>query len=163
MPLPSCSSSAAWDDTHDYGTDSKVLLLSAASYFEKAVCDVIIDTALEAGTRPPFANFIQRQALERKYHSMFDWKASNINSFFALFGPACKEELMKLSKRDGLDDAIRDFVYINSERNKLVHGNFAGFSLEATFEEIWGKFSNAKRVVEWLPHQIKNLCSTSEE
>ena len=23
MPLPSCSLSAAWDDTHDYGTDSK--------------------------------------------------------------------------------------------------------------------------------------------
>jgi hypothetical protein len=141
------------------GVATKVLLLSAASFFEKAVCDAILNTALEAGTRPPIATFIQKQALERKYHNLFDWKVSNINSFFGLFGVNCKEELVQLVRRDNLEGAVRDFIYINSQRNKLVHGNFAAYSLEATFEEVWGKFENAKRLVDWLPNQLRDLCS----
>ena len=37
-------------------------------------------------------------------------------------------------------DNIRGFIYINNERNKLVHSNYASYSLEAVYSEIWEKF-----------------------
>jgi hypothetical protein len=143
---------------------AKTLLLAAASFFEKKICEAILACAKNTGTHDIFANFIEKQALERKFHSMFQWEATNINRFLALFGTENKkimEDEIKVSEQ--LSSAMNDFIYINSQRNLLVHNNFAAFNLDAAMDDIWLKFGSAKRLSDWLPEKLTELASEGPE
>ena len=143
---------------------AKTLLLASASYFERRICDTIEETARNAGTAEVFINFINKQALERKYHSMFDWGAKNINSFLGLFGEQHKG-LMKddIKASDELTKAVHDFIFINSQRNLLVHNNFASFSLPVVMDELWIKFQSAKCLSDWFPKKLALLAERLKE
>ena len=132
----------------------KSLLLAAASYFEKQICDAIIEAANSRGSPLFVSEFIRRQALSRKYHTMFNWDAASLNSFFSLFGEEAKSNFIKAVEDDNQKGNIREFIYINGERNKLVHSNFASYSLEAVFEEIWTKFLAAKMFADWFRERL---------
>ena len=54
-------------------TAAKSLLLAAASYFEKAVCEIIKNHARSVWNSLALVSFLDKQALERKFHSFFDW------------------------------------------------------------------------------------------
>ena len=69
---------------------AKSLLLAAASHFERQLCDGIETAAAETGAGAPIVNFISKQALKRKFHTLFDWEKTNINNFLGLFGPEVK-------------------------------------------------------------------------
>jgi hypothetical protein len=134
---------------------AKALLLSAASYFERTVCEIIVGVAKESGTRPLYSAFIDKQALERRYHSMFDWDGKNINKFFGLFGADVRGRLSEKSKNADVAEAVSAFIFIGSKRNLLVHENFAGFSLDVTFPEVYGKYQTAFRLMDWLRVQLR--------
>lgn len=129
---------------------AKTLLLSAASYFERAVCEIIVSSARQGGTRSAYCNFIDKQALERRYHSMFDWRGKNLNQFFGLFGTDAKSRLSEALIADDMTEAAKSFIYIGSQRNLLVHENFAGYSLETTFDEVFDRYHQAFHLLEWL-------------
>lgn len=133
---------------------AKALLLSAASYFERSICDVIVRSAKESGTRHAYCNFIDKQALERRYHAMFDWDKKNINKFFGLFGSDTRDRLAEAVLADNMGDVVKDFLYIGSQRNLLVHENFAGYSLETTFNEVFERYESAFQLVEWLHSKL---------
>jgi hypothetical protein len=142
---------------------SKTLLLAAASFFEKQVCEAILGCAKDTGTSEIFASFIEKQALERKFHSMFQWEATNINRFLALFGTECKKIMEKeIKESEELSSAMNDFIYINSQRNLLVHNNFAAFNLDTAMDDIWLKFKSAKLLSDWLPMRLTELATKPE-
>jgi hypothetical protein len=141
---------------------AKTLLLSAASYFERRVCDVLRDSAVGFGVHNVFVSFIQHAVIDRGFHAMFDWKAANVNKFLGLFGPENKARLVAdLTMYVGSGSAVSDFMYIGSQRNQLVHGNFASFSLAASADEVWAKFESGNKVVEWLPIGLEKLALLS--
>jgi hypothetical protein len=138
---------------------SKTLLLAAASNFERQICEGILTSAKTAGTRDVFVAFMEKQGLERKYHTMFRWEAPNINYFLSRFGEHYKERMELAIRNDEvLSLAARDFIYINSQRNLLVHNNFASFNLDAGLEDIWNEFVSGKRLSDWLQAKLTELA-----
>lgn len=136
----------------------KVLLLSAASYFEHKVSETLLEFVFER-TRGDGAilALVRSKAIERQYHTFFDWKSNNANTFFSLFGPHFKDYMKtQVEKDDGLRDAIRAFLEIGRLRNELVHLNFASFPLEKTVEEIYDLYKIANRFVVCLPDRLRD-------
>lgn len=139
---------------------SKSLLLASASYFERQICDAIERVARGAGTCDLMVNFINRQALERKYNAMFDWNGKNINKFLSLFGPGYKAKMEKeIKDSEALSLAVNDFIFINSQRNLLVHNNYASFALDSAMDELWAKFESGKHLSDWLPERLAELAA----
>lgn len=136
---------------------AKTLLMAAASYFEKRICDDVSRIAETSGTNAIFVNFIEKQALSRKFHTMFNWDAGNINSFLVLFGDDFKKMCSAEIKDNQIRlQSIRDFIFINSHRNLLVHNNFSNFNLNVSFEDIWKKFESAIKILDWLAEKLNN-------
>jgi hypothetical protein len=139
---------------------AKALLLAAASYFERRICDAIETTARETGASAPFVNFLSKQGLERRYHQLFDWEKPNVNRFLGWFGPDCKKMMEEDIKADDvLPVAIKDFMYLGSQRNQLVHKSFASFLLEVSMIEIWAKYQSASRFVDWFPKKLADASA----
>jgi hypothetical protein len=89
--------------------------------------------------------FIRNKALSRQYHTLFDWGAKNCNSFLGLFGDDFKSSFCsKISSDKLLEKSIKDFLEIGRERNRLVHQNYATYSLEKTAKEIFELHTSAK-------------------
>jgi len=86
---------------------------------------------------PELQLFIERKALKRQFHTLFDWDRQKANGFFAMFGDACRDRYKKEYQADAnLSESADSFLEIGSLRNQLVHQNYADFNLSKTAEEI---------------------------
>jgi len=135
----------------------KVLLLSAASYFEDEIKDIILSfVEKNSGNNPMIRSFVKNKALERQYHTYFDWKsAKNANKFFSLFGEEFKNQASgDVKDNSELGESIQAFLEIGNLRNELVHGNFAVFPIEKTVEEIYGLYRSAHQFMEYLSSKL---------
>jgi hypothetical protein len=102
-------------------------------------------------------NFVRNKAIARQYHNWFGWEENNANKFFALFGSEFRSQMNLLVKSsDDLDAAVRAFLEIGSERNKLVHQDYATFSLEKTLDEIYALYLRALPFIEQLPNSLRD-------
>ena len=129
---------------------AKSLLLAAASYFERRITDQILEFARTASGNEVLVEFIKNQAISRKYHTMFDWEANHLNRFFSLFGPKTKQQLSKETSEGVLKKQVEAFISINSERNQLVHQNYASFILTTTTDDLWNRYIDAVGFCDWL-------------
>src|SRR5258708_19751436 len=86
----------------------KALVLSAASYFESLIQDTIVEVVRErAGGTDAILEFVKNKAIERQYHSYFDWNRNNPNKFFTLFGGRFKDFITRrVSRSAALAPAI---------------------------------------------------------
>ena len=141
---------------------TKTLLLSAASYFEHEICR-IIQAFIERKSQNDecVISIVKQKAIERQYHTYFswkDWEKGNANSFFSLFGEVFKEKRSQEIKSDiTLKSAVKAFLEIGNERNKLVHQNFADYTIEKTAEEVYKLYQQAILFIEFLDKQFNNL------
>lgn len=145
-------------------TFRKALLLAAASYFENRICEAIIAFAEDASSgNEGLVEFIKNQAISRRYHTLFEWEKQNANMFFGLFGKAFRD-LMKseVTNDEEFGDAIKAFMEIGRERNRLVHQNYGIFYLEKNTEEIYKLYKTALKFVESIPEKLRQ-CSASNE
>jgi RiboL-PSP-HEPN len=136
----------------------KALLLAAASYFEDRVCNAVLEFVRERATGSALIeNFVRNKAIARQYHSWFSWDANNANQFFGLFGAEFRT-LMGTRVRESPDmqSAIRAFLELGSERNKLVHENYATFAMEKTLDEVYDLYQRSRVFVEVLPSAFKD-------
>jgi hypothetical protein len=134
----------------------KVLLLAVASYFEEKVKQILLDFFQEQ-TTPPLFHFVKNKAIERQYHTFFNWKAANANQFFGLFGEEFKDFMdAEIKDNDTLNDAIRAFMEIGRTRNALVHENFATFPLQKTAKEIYDLYQQALLFLQMLPLLLRH-------
>ncbi len=137
----------------------KALLLAAASHFEKRLTEAVKEFAREVTTVDhPLVSLIETKAVERQYHTWFDWDKRNANKFFRLFGNAFRQHAeKKVDRNDLLNESIRAFLDIGRERNELVHEDFAGFQMNKTSEEIYGLYRSAAVFVDWFPQVIREF------
>jgi hypothetical protein len=81
----------------------KVLVMSAASYFEaeiRSIIEAFVSRASNANAA--VIGLVKNKAIERQFHTYFNWKDRNANVFFSLFGEAfskhCREQLKATEK-----------------------------------------------------------------
>lgn len=136
----------------------KSLLLAAASHFEKIVQIAVVRCVTAWGANcNPLDELVRQKAIERQYHTYFDWKANNANKFLRLFGDGFRKHTNDLCKtQDGMDGAIRAFMEIGRERNRLAHQDFGSYTLEKTMPEIYEAYKSATK----FAHEVETLLLT---
>lgn len=93
---------------------------------------------------PLALNFLQKQALERKYHTLFEWEQKNANKFFGLFGNDFKLYVQQIIKENGiLIEQQKSFLELGNLRNLIVHKGIDTYSLTSDLETIKNKFDNS--------------------
>lgn len=141
----------------------KSLLLAAASFFESALADVIREFAADTvGQDHPLYGMVEKKGIDRQYHTWFDWDRRNANRFFAIFGESFKT-FMETRVRDdpALADAISAFMEVGSDRNALVHQNFASFTVEKTANEIFDRYEKGLPFVVAFRSHLSDYCAVS--
>ena len=130
----------------------KILLLSCASYYETRIVEVIKKFVESKASDERISAFVSNKAISRQYHTYFNWdQTSNINSFLGLFGVDFKDKITAEIKADkDLQEQIKAFLTIGSERNKMVHNNFLECKLDKTFDEIVVLQEKANLFIEYL-------------
>lgn len=134
----------------------KLLVLSAASYFEQVIQDLIVQfVSNQCGSNELVVSLVRAKVIDRQYHAFFDWNGKNANMFFALFGSAFSDSAKEEVCRDeGLDNAIKAFLELGKTRNALVHLNAATYFLEKTDEEIYQLYKKAVHFIKFLSRQF---------
>ena len=132
----------------------KVLILSIASYFEHQILEAVGGLAESAESRQ-LENLVKSKAIERQYHTYFDWTTKNANKFLSLFGQDFKSEVSNEIKGDrSLDEGCRSFLQLGNTRNILVHENFAEQDLDFSLDEIIELYRKSLEFVEFLSKKI---------
>jgi hypothetical protein len=144
----------------------KVLIISAGSYFESRITAILSNfVRVKSNEDERIVNFLKRQAISQKYHTLFSWgeqnkpesPGKNANTFFKLFGDEFKTEVDNdLKSKDKLDESIKAFIEIGHLRNIMVHSNFAEYVYEhKTFDEIFALFRKAEPFLEYLTEKLR--------
>lgn len=137
----------------------KVLLLSAASYFEKEISAILLSFASKVSKSDQrLVKLIDNKVIQRQYHTLFDWNRNNSNPFWSLFGEELKTAARgKIDKSDELKDAEHAFLKLGQQRNLLVHENFAEFTVNTmTVDEIYYTYKKACKFVEFIAEEFSN-------
>jgi coenzyme F420-reducing hydrogenase alpha subunit len=145
-------------------TFKKTLLLSAASYFEEEICKMVQEFVERATQNDKYiVALVKKKAIERQYHTYFQWDGNNANTFFSLFGEEFKEKLKKEIDTDEiLKSSVKAFLELGATRNKLVHLNFASYPLDKTAEEIFTLYKTALVFINFLNKHF-NYSNTEPE
>ena len=131
----------------------KSLIIAAASYFERMVCDFLLKMVDDRTNNfTPVTEFVRTKTISRQYHTFFDWEKLNANHFFNLFGKDFSDKMKnKIKESSDLEEAIKGFMEIGSQRNNLVHNDYATYPLNKTAEEIYESYKRGLRFVKKLP------------
>lgn len=134
----------------------KTILLSAASFFEKEISETVIEFAKShTGNNELVISIIKQKAVNRQYHTYFNWESANANTFFGLFGDEFKTRMtQKIKEDENLDKAIKAFLEIGRERNKMVHQNFAEIVIDKTAEEIYILYQTSIYFIETIKTEL---------
>ena len=138
----------------------KILLIAVASHFERSLQNTVLTFATHViGAEHPLFHLVRNKAIHRQYHTWFNWEDRNANSFFGLFGETFKKHMRdRVQNEDELDSSIKDFLEIGRERNRLVHDDYADFTMEKTSEEIYRLYGSAKLFVERFPGYLQTFA-----
>mgnify|MGYP004521036813 CR=1 FL=1 len=130
----------------------KVLVLSAASYFESVISKYISDYATKvSGSDKRIVTLIENKVIERQYHTFFDWESKNTNKFWSLLGENTKSKVrQQLNSNEHLKAAEQAFIDLGRQRNLLVHENFAEYDVNTTVEEIYTKYKLACEFISFM-------------
>lgn len=142
----------------------KALLLAAVSRFEQKITEAIellLQDELVNGH--PLAVLVYNAAIDRKFYSWFSWKEDNekgVNMFFGLFG---REFGVYARNRISADFTLRQsagsFIRLGNLRNKLVHQDFADYSMNETVEEIYRWYQESIEFVDWVPEVLRSYIN----
>ncbi len=132
---------------------AKVLLLTSASYFERAIISAIEEHLNNGTSSPLIKHFTFHQSVERKFFALFDFSADtkNINGFLSKFGPDFSKWAKEDLKVQGIDMQIQvAFLDLCRLRNSLVHNNYATYDINKTLAEVRSDFDQALKLVRWI-------------
>ena len=135
----------------------KSLLLAAASYFEYRVSNCVADFVHERTSGAILVvAFVKNKAISRQYHTWFNWTDSNANQFFGLFGGEFKQMMVdRVKASEELKTSVQAFMELGSERNKLIHQDFASYAMEKTLDEIYSLYRQALTFVEGIASHLR--------
>jgi hypothetical protein len=134
----------------------KVLLVSAASYFELEIQGMIeIFAGQKSGSNEMLLSLVKNKAIARQYHTYFKWEDGNANNFFALFGESFKTEMKQRCKEDEeLNKSIKAFLELGNLRNLLAHKNFGAYNLDQNLDDIFKMYQKANEFVIFLKNRL---------
>ncbi len=134
----------------------KTILLSSASFFEKEISNTVIEFAKShTDNNELVIEIIKQKAVSRQYHTYFNWESANANAFFGLFGGEFKTRMSQRVKEDeDLDKAIKSFLEIGRERNRMVHQNFAEVVIDKTAEEIYKLYQGSLYFIDTVRNEL---------
>lgn len=143
----------------------KVIVLSAASYFEHLIQDILVNfISRETNDSTKAINFFKKKAIIMQYHTYFTWgekdnpdkAGKNANTFFSLFGDDFKKSVeAEIKANPSLEAAIKAFLEMGHIRNILVHSNFAAYNLDnKTVDEIFELYKNAAPFIEYIKSKL---------
>lgn len=119
----------------------KVFVIACANSFERHFCRKLPDLILP---NELLSYFVKNQALERKYHSLFDWKGKNANKFYGLFGNDFKKQMEAFLKDNAtIKQSEESFIAIGRYRNLVVHEGFDTNPFNEDIKSIKDKFDEA--------------------
>jgi hypothetical protein len=146
----------------------KVIVLSAASYFEHSIQEILVEfISTETNNNIKAISFFKKKAISMQYHTYFSWgeknnpdkPGTNANSFFALFGDEFKKSVDAEIKADPiLAETVKAFLEIGHIRNILVHSNFAAYNLDnKTADEIFKLYKKGLPFIEYLKNKLSSI------
>lgn len=135
----------------------KSLVLAAASYFEHVIRSLVFDLCAERTRNDELVlSLIKQKAIDRQYHTYFDWDQKNANRFFALFGSAFANHMKKrVREKADLHSSVVAFLELGSLRNQLVHRDFATFPMEKTVDETYDLYQRAQAFVDAVTDELR--------
>jgi hypothetical protein len=133
----------------------KILLLSTASWFEFRLCEAMrVFSSVHSQQHAGIEGVIRAKAIERQYHTWFDWKSKSATGFYRLFG-SCGDGLRVAANGEpALKAGEKAFLELGQLRNELVHQNFATFPINLTSEDIYAQYMLAERYISWVESQL---------
>lgn len=129
---------------------AKTLLIAAAGDLERRFCGALLSLFQRQNTPAHLVSFVEHQALDRKFHTLFNWKTNNANGFIGLFGEDKKEELKDILNKEPYDSQLKDFLYIGRTRNEIVHIGLTTASIGNTMDEVYSKYRSALSFVNFI-------------
>lgn len=133
---------------------SKTLIIMGASFFEKCIREAVFEKVKRLSSLS-VSEFCRILAIERKYHSWFNWNNRNANQFFSLFGEHGKLVLReRVLKDEKLCSSVESFMYVGSQRNAIVHEDFASQTITATAAEIMTRIYDALHFVNFVADEL---------
>jgi hypothetical protein len=139
---------------------AKILVLSAASYFESRIVSAVERLADGSGDHR-IAAAMRIKVIKRQYHTYFDWDALKLGPFRSLFGDAVGDALQaKAESDDASERAQRAFLIIGQQRNRLIHGNFATYELPHTLTEWMERYEWASTFVSLVEELLSPSADT---
>jgi len=137
----------------------KVLILSASSYYEHKITDLLSDFVAKKSGDECIVNFLLEGVIKQKYHTLFDWGERDKpqkHKLFTLFGENKKDIVAEIKANAELSETISAFIEIGELRNILVHSNFADYVYEQkTPDEIFTLFQTAEPFLDYLIEKLK--------
>ncbi|MHA4817043.1 HEPN domain-containing protein [Streptomyces aculeolatus] len=134
----------------------KILMLAAASEFEHHVCTHLRMFVKETTSSLRIPYLVDQKAINRQYHTLFDWKVRKAGKFWALFGPDFKKAVeSEISTKEELQDGLSAFLTIGATRNELIHNNYADMTLNTTLDEVHDLYLSGTRFVESIPDLLR--------
>lgn len=140
----------------------KAILVSSTSYFEATLSKIVSEFCRQAtGHNALVPALVEAKAIKRQYHTWFDWKENTATTLFALFGPAFKAHMAQVLRgAPELEDQISAFMELGRERNRLVHVDYATYTVEKTSRELFETYLLALEFVRQVPVQL-NACAAA--
>lgn len=144
---------------------SKILLLAAASHFEKCMTDAVVHLSEQCLTVDhPLVNLIKNKAVSRQYHQWFAWEGPNANKFFSLFGKRFLDYAKQsVTQDEELRRSVESFLQLGHERNRLVHGNYVTFPMEKSRDDIYRLYKDASKFVNWFQQAVDRDLKVPEQ
>lgn len=145
-------STIAWLDL----LETRLILVGGASAYEQQLSSIVLRFASKfSGGDVRLTEFVRVAAVERKYHTWFDWDKSNVNKFLGMFGDDFKSAGIKEIEKDStLKEASRSFVALGQARNLIVHGDMLSASISYSSQEAIDLVGRAGAFVAWVEGKL---------
>lgn len=124
------------------------ILIAAASYCEIRLTAMMKKIYEERTGSTILSEFVHKRALNRQFHTLFDWKAKGdyskgANRFYSMFGKNFADHIKNQSKIDkDFKRSQESFVKIGALRNELAHEGSITSSYTVT--DVLDLFDSAK-------------------
>ena len=134
---------------------TKNLIISSASFLESNMQDILTNFIESTSNHQLITSFFKNKAISRQYHTYFDWKGKNANSFLGLFGIDFRDATKEKIKEQKIEKHIQDFLELGNIRNELVHQNFTLYTTDKTTQEIIELFNSAYKFLDFFKQELE--------
>ena len=136
----------------------KSLAVAIGSYFERRVTGIVLEfVEKSSGNNDLVSEFVRNKAIERQYHSYFQWRSANANSFFGLFGKGFRDHMTEYIRNNpDYGDYVRAFMQIGDLRNKVAH-DYEYVVINQNTQELHKLYQNARVFVDELPLRFEEF------